>query len=431
MSDPPAESPDARCSPLAVLGPGLVTGASDDDPSGIATYAQAGALFGFGLTWTLLLTYPLMSAVQTNSARIGRTTGLGIAANLRRRYPVPLVHGLIALVITANVINLGADLGAMAEATTLLGVTMPRWVAVAFFAVVCLGAQIFCNYARYVAVLKWLTLSLLFYLAALTAVEVDWGALARSFVLPHMELSRSFLTMVVGVLGTTISPYLFFWQATLEVEQTREDPELEPLRRAPWEAASALGRIKVDTLVGMAFSNLVALAIMVTTAATLHAGGITKIDTAAQAAEALRPIAGQFAFVVFAAGIIGTGFLSVPVLASSAAYALGETRDWPVGVSKKVAQAKRFYATIAAATVVGALVNVLPVAPMQALVWAAVLNGIVAVPVMTMLMALATSRRVMGRFRISTPLAVGGWAATVVMGAASIGLLLSTLGVVI
>ena len=418
-------------SSLEVLGPGLVTGASDDDPSGIATYAQAGAQFGFGLTWTLLLTYPLMSAVQAISARIGRTTGLGIAANLRRRYPGPLVPGLIVLVIAANVINLGADLGAMAEATSLLGVTTPRWMAITFYSAVCLGAQIFFSYARYVAVLKWLTLSLLFYIAALAAVEVDWGALAQSFVLPHIELSRSFWMMVVGVLGTTISPYLFFWQATLEVEQTTEDPELEPLRRAPWEAASALGRIKIDTLVGMAFSNLVALAIMVTTAATLNAGGVTKIDTAAQAAEALRPIAGQFAFVVFAAGIIGTGFLSVPVLASSAAYALGETRGWPVGVSKKVAQAKGFYATIAAATVVGALVNVLPVAPMQALVWAAVLNGIVAVPVMTMLMALATSRSVMGRFRISTPLAVGGWAATVVMGAAGIGLLLSTLGLVV
>jgi len=277
-------------------------------------------------------------------------------------------------------------------------------------------------------VLRWLTLSLLFYFAALGAVEVDWGVLSRSLVLPHVELSRSFWTMVVGVLGTTISPYLFFWQATLEVEQTREDPELEPLRRAPWEAERALGRIKIDTLVGMAFSNLVALAIMVTTAATLNAGGVTKIDTAAQAAEALRPIAGQFAFVVFAAGIIGTGFLSVPVLASSAAYALGETRAWPVGVSKKVVQAKRFYTTIAAATVVGALVNVLPVGPMQTLVWSAVLNGIVAVPVMAMLMALATSGSVMGRFRISTGLAVGGWAATIVMGAASIGLLLSTLG---
>ena len=428
MSAPPAESREARRSPLEVLGPGLVTGASDDDPSGIATYAQAGALFGFGLTWTLLLTYPLMSAVQAISARIGRTTGLGIAANLKRRYPAPLVHGIVFLVITANVINLGADLGAMAEATSLLGLTLPRWAAIAFYAAVCLGAQIIFSYARYVAVLKWLTLSLLFYFAALGAVAVDWGALARSLVLPHIELSRSFWTMVVGVLGTTISPYLFFWQAILEVEQTREDPELEPLRRAPWEGEGALGRIKIDTLVGMALSNLVALAIMVTTAATLNAGGVTKIDTAAQAAEALRPIAGQFAFVVFAVGIIGTGFLSVPVLASSAAYALGETRAWPVGVSKKVVQAKGFYATIAAATVAGALVNVLPVGPMQALVWSAVLNGIVAVPVMAMLMALATSGRVMGRFRISTGLTVGGWAATVVMGAASIGLLLSTLG---
>jgi Mn2+/Fe2+ NRAMP family transporter len=411
-----------------VLGPGLVTGASDDDPSGIATYAQAGAQFGFGLTWTMLLTYPLMCAVQGISARIGRTTGLGIAANLLQRYPASLVHGIILLVVAANVINLGADLGAMAEATSLLGVTPPRWVAILFYAAVCFFAQVFFNYSRYVSVLKWLTLSLLFYFAALSAVTVEWGALARSLVLPHIELSRSFWTMVVAVLGTTISPYLFFWQAMQEVEQTREDPHLEPLRDQASDAAHALSRIKIDTLIGMAFSNLVALAIMVTAAATLHMSGVTKIDTAAQAAEALRPIAGEFAFVVFAVGIIGTGFLSVPVLASSAAYALGETRQWPVGVSKKIAQAKGFYATIAAATVIGALVNVLPVAPMQALVWAAVLNGVVATPVMAMMMMLAVDRSVMGRYRISTRLAVVGWAATAVMGAASIGLLLSTLG---
>src|SRR5262249_46728355 len=237
-----------------------------------------------------------------------------------------------------------------------------------------------------------------------------------------------FWMMFVAVLGTTISPYLFFWQAVLEAEQTREDPELEPLRRKPSDAKDALGRINIDTLVGMAYSNLVALAIMVTAATTLHGSGTTKIDTAAQAAEALRPIAGEFAFVVFAVGIIGTGFLSVPVLASSAAYALGETRRWPVGVSKKVPQAKAFYATIAAATVIGALINVLPVPPMQALVWAAVLNGVVSAPVMAMLMMLATSESVMGRYRVSTRLAVGGWAATVVMAGASIALLLSMFG---
>jgi len=304
----------------------------------------------------------------------------------------------------------------------------PRWATIAFYAAVCIGAQVLFKYARYVAVLKWLTLSLLSYFAVLGAVEIDWRALALSLVLPHIELSRPFWTMVVAVLGTTISPYLFFWQAILEVEQTREDPALEPLRRKPWDEQNALGRIKVDTLVGMAFSNLVALAIMVTTAATLHAGGVTNIDTAAQAADALRPLAGRFASVVFAIGIIGTGFLSVPVLASSAAYALGETRKWPVGVSKKVAQAKGFYATIAAATVIGAFINLLPVPPMRALVWAAVLNGIVAAPVMAMMMMLARSKEVMGRYRISTGLAIGGWAATGVMGAASIGLLLSTLG---
>jgi NRAMP (natural resistance-associated macrophage protein)-like metal ion transporter len=428
MSAPSTEAPAAKRNPLAVLGPGLVTGAADDDPSGIATYAQAGAQFGFGLTWAMLFTYPLICAVQGISARIGRTTGLGIAANLRRRYPAPLVHGIVFFVVAANVINLGADLGAMAEATSLLGVTTPRWTAIAFYGAVCFFAQVYFNYGRYVSALKWLTLSLLFYFAALGAVQVEWGALARSLVLPHIEISKQFLMMFVAVLGTTISPYLFFWQAVLEAEQTREDPELEPLRHRPTDARDALGRINIDTLVGMAFSNLVALAIMVTAGATLHGSGITKIDTAAQAAEALRPIAGEFAFVVFAVGIIGTGFLSVPVLASSAAYALGETRKWPVGVSKKVPQAKAFYATIAAATVIGALINLLPVPPMQALVWAAVLNGIVSAPVMALMMLLATSHSVMGRYRISTRLAVGGWAATAVMAGASIALLLSMLG---
>jgi Mn2+/Fe2+ NRAMP family transporter len=317
----------------------------------------------------------------------------------------------------------------MAEATSLLGVPTPRWTAIALYAAVSFFAQVLFNFGRYVSTLKWLTLSLLFYFAALAAVQVEWGALARSFVLPHVEISKPFWTMAVAVLGTTISPYLFFWQAVLEAEQTREDPKLEPLRNRASGAEAELGRINVDTLVGMALSNLVALAIMVTTASTLHAGGVARIDTAAQAAEALRPIAGPFAFVVFAVGIIGTGLLSVPVLSSSAAYALGETRKWPVGVSKKVAQAKGFYATIAVATFIGALVNVLPVPPMQALVWAAVLNGIVSAPVMATLMLLATDASVMGRYRISTRLALAGWIATAVMGAASIGLLLSTLGV--
>jgi NRAMP (natural resistance-associated macrophage protein)-like metal ion transporter len=430
MAGAPKEAPRrARRKAFEVLGPGLVAGASDDDPSGIATYAQAGAQFGFGLTWALLLTYPLMCAVQSISARIGRTTGLGIAANLRRRYPVPLVHGIVLLVVAANIINLGADLGAMAESASLLGVTTPRWMGIVFFAVVCLSAQVFFDFGRYVSALKWLTLSLLSYFAALAAVHVEWGALARSLVLPHVELSKPFWTMAVAVLGTTISPYLFFWQAVLEAEQTREDPELAPLRDRSSDSDDELGRINIDTLVGMALSNLVALAIMVTAASTLHAANVARIDTAAQAAEALRPIAGQFAFVVFAVGIVGTGLLSVPVLASSAAYALGETRRWPVGVSKKVPQAKGFYATIAAATGIGALLNVLPVPPMQALVWAAVLNGIVSAPVMAMLVMLATDHGVMGRYRISTRLAVGGWAATGLMGAASVGLLLSTLGV--
>jgi len=400
------------------LGPGLITGAADDDPSGIATYAQAGAQFAFGLGWTLILTYPLMVAIQAICARIGRTTGLGIAGNLRKHYPAWILQVIVALLVCANVINIGADLGAMAHSARLL-IPMPTWAGLLLFATVCTAGPVLLEHARYVAVLKWLTLSLLAYFGTLFTVPIPWGNLLRDLVWPQLSAGHDFWLTVVAVLGTTISPYLFFWQASQEVDDTEAHPVRRPLLKAPWQASSALARIRTDTLAGMGFSNLVSLSILITSAVTLHSAGLSNIGTSAQAAEALRPVAGTQAFLLFAVGIIGTGLLSVPVLAGSAAYALGEARRWTVGLSRKPFQAKGFYSTIALATILGAIGNVLRIDPMKALVWAAVLNGIVAVPVMTMVMLLGGRADVMGKFSISMRLRVFGWIATAVMAAAS------------
>lgn len=404
------------------LGAGLITGASDDDPSGIGTYAQAGAGWGFGLGWTLLLTYPLMVAIQAISARIGRTTGRGIAGNLRQYYPSALLRSIVALLLAANVLNLGADLGAMAECLRLLTRLLPAWMWVAFFGAACSALQLLFSYSRYVAVLKWLTLGLLSYFGVLAVVRISWLAVLKGLLWPHWSTDRSLWLMVVAVLGTTISPYLFFWQAGQEVEDTKVHPKRVPLRRKPEQGPSALARIRVDTLIGMAISNLVGLAILITAGATLYTHGIHQVTTAAQAAQALQPLAGHLAFLLFTLGLIGSGLLAVPVLAGSAAYAIGEACRWPVGLARKPLDAKAFYATIVAATIIGALANAAAVNPMQALVWAAVINGIVAVPVMVLVMLMATSARVMGIFQISIRLRVLGWTATAVMLLAAVGL---------
>jgi NRAMP (natural resistance-associated macrophage protein)-like metal ion transporter len=401
------------------LGPGLITGAADDDPSGIATYAQAGTQFGFGLAWALVLTYPLMVAIQAICARIGRTTGLGIAGNIRQHYPSWTLYSIVGMLFAANILNLGADLGAMAESLRLL-VPVPAWLAVLMFGSISAGGQILLKHTRYVAVLKWLTLSLLTYFGTLATVRIPWGDLIRGLVWPRGNFDRDFWLMVVAMFGTTISPYLFFWQAGQEVEDTKAQPRQQPLLQQPRQASRALARIRADTLVGMAFSNLVALAILVTSAVTLHARGVAGIETAAQAAAALRPVAGTLAFMLFAVGVIGTGLLSVPVLAGSAAYALGEARRWPVGLSRAPLEAKAFYTSIALATLLGALANLLHINPIKALLWAAVLNGIVSVPVMAMVMLLGSRADVMGRFRISMRLKLTGWTATIVMAAASV-----------
>ena len=402
-----------------VLGPGLITGAADDDPSGIGTYSQAGAQFGFQLGWTLVLTFPLMVVIQAISARLGRTTGRGIAGNLRKYYPAWLLHSVVALLFVANTLNIGADLGAMAAASRLLLPAPAAWMYVVGFGIICTTGQVLLQHTRYVAVLKWLTLSLFAYFAAVCVVHVPWAEFLRGLVWPRLALGRDSWLMVVAILGTTISPYLFFWQAAQEVEDTKAKPIEKPLREAPGQGPQALARIRLDTLVGMGVSNLVALAIMVTAAATLHRTGTTSIDSAAQAAEALRPIAGQAAFALFALGIVGTGLLAVPVLAGSAAYAVGESWRWPVGLARRPLHAKAFYSTIALATLLGALANVLHVNPVKALVWAAVINGIVAVPVMALLMLMSARNDVMGKFRISRNWTVLGWIATGVMAAAS------------
>jgi NRAMP (natural resistance-associated macrophage protein)-like metal ion transporter len=403
-----------------VLGPGLITGAADDDPSGIATYSQAGAQFGFRLGWTLLLTFPLMVVIQAISAWLGRTTGRGIAGNLRKFYPAWLLYSVVALLFVANTLNIGADLGAMAEASRLLLPVPPAWVYVLAFGTVCTAGQVLLKRTRYVAVLKWLTLSLFAYFAAVCVVHVSWVEFLRGLVWPQLSIGRDFWLVVVAILGTTISPYLFFWQAAQEVEDTKARPIERPLLEAPGQGPQALARIRLDTLVGMGVSNLVALAIMVTAAATLHRSGTTSIETAAQAAEALRPIAGQAAFALFALGIVGTGLLAVPVLAGSAAYAVAESRQWPVGFGRDPLHAKAFYSTIALATLLGSLANVLHVNPVKALVWAAVINGIVAVPVMVLLMLMTRRTDVMGGFRISRSWTVTGWIATAVMAVASL-----------
>lgn len=416
--DPELPSPvvgPSRPRLFRILGPGLVTGASDDDPSGIATYSQVGAQFAYGLSWTLLVTYPLMVAIQIISARIGRTTGRGLAGVLRLHTPTWLLSSIVLMLLVANIINLGADLGAMADALSLL-LPAPRVLYVLLFAAIAISMQLFLQYTRYVAVLKWLTIALFAYFGALACVHVDWRSLAWNLVWPTHALTPEYLTALVAIFGTTISPYLFFWQASEEVEDMHVHPRRINLIDAPAQGKGAFHRIEIDTLVGMAFSNLVALSILVTTAATLNIHGVTDIQTSAQAAEALRPIAGHFAGAVFALGIVGTGLLAVPVLAGSAAYAVGEARQWPTGLERRPKEAQAFYATLVIATLVGMILNFVPVDPMKALFWSAVLNGVTAVPVMIVMMIMAARRDVMGAFVIHGALKWLGWAATLLMG---------------
>ena len=401
---------------LKKLGPGLITGAADDDPSGIATYSQAGAQFGYGLLWSVLFTTPLMIAIQVVSARIGRVTGQGLAANIREHFPRPVLYFIVSLLAFANTLNIAADLGAMADALALL-VGGNTQIYIVFFALLSLTLQIFIPFPRYAPILKWLTLALFAYVATLLVVHVPVESLRGTFI-PQFVFKRDYLAMLVAVLGTTISPYLFFWQASQEVEEQRATPGDAPLRQAPEQARRHLERIKVDTYVGMMFSNLIAFCIMLTTAVTLHAAGVTDIETSAQAAGALRPLAGEFAFLLFAAGIVGTGLLAVPVLAGSAAYAVAESFRWPIGLGLSLAEARGFYSILTAATVLGVLIDLSGIDALKALLWAAIVNGVVSVPIMAVMMLLAAKPAVMGPFVVKRRLKLLGWFATAVMAAA-------------
>jgi len=400
---------------LKSLGPGLITGAADDDPSGIATYSQAGAQFGFNTLWTLVLTYPFMVGIQLVSARIGRVTGLGLAANIRRAYSPALLYSIVALLLVANVINIAADIAAMGEAMRLVTGAGSAHLYSLGFGVLCLALQVLMPYSLYVRYLKWLTMGLLAYVATVFAVHIPWAEVARRTVWPDFTFTKESVALIVAIFGTTISPYLFFWQASQEVEEIRADGGTRALRSKPRDATAQLRRIKADTVIGMGFSNLVAFFIILTTAVTLGAHGVTTIQTSAQAAEALRPVAGEFAFILFALGIIGTGMLAVPVLAGSGAYAVTESFRWRNGLDLKVVQAREFYGIIALATLGGMALNFAPIDPIKALVLSAQINGVIAVPIMAVMMLLAHNRRIMGQYTLSARHLAVGWVGVAVM----------------
>lgn len=403
---------------LSRLGPGLVTGAADDDPSGIGTHSQVGAQFGYGLSWTFLFSFPLMVAIQEVAAEIGRVTGAGIARNMRRHYPRPLLVLMVGLLLIANIVNLGADLAAMGAAVALL-IGGPIGLYTLLFGVFCIIVEVALSYERYAAVLKWATLSLFAYVAVVIVAQVPWGEALTSLVVPRIEWTGAYATAVVAILGTTISPYLFFWQAGQEIEEQKRH-KVKPLCITPKDAGPELKRIRIDTLTGMAFSSIVSLAIVFATAATLHANGIRDIETSAQAAEALRPIAGNFAFALFALGIIGTGLLAVPVLAGSAAYAVTEMFGISGSLDAKPTKARLFYGTIAVTTMLGVSLQYVGIDPARALYWAAVVNGVLAAPLMVMMMLIVRNPRAMGRLTLGRRATITGWIATGVMAVATI-----------
>jgi NRAMP (natural resistance-associated macrophage protein)-like metal ion transporter len=399
---------------LKKLGPGLITGAADDDPSGIATYSQAGAQYGFGLLWTIVLTYPLMAGIQMVCARIGLVTGRGIASNMQRCYPITLTLPLIVLLLVANIINIAADLSAMSDALKLV-IGGPRHFYSILIGSGCLLLQVFIPYHRYLPILKWLTLSLFAYVGTVFASQVDWSRVVSETLLPHISLDATYVLLVVGVFGTTISPYLFFWQAAEEVEDIADIPDRKCLIDHPAAAPKQIKRLTFDTLFGMGFSNLIAFFIMLTTAATLFPNGIHHIKSSADAAAALRPIAGDFAFMLFALGIVGTGLLAIPVLAGSAAYAVAEIMKKPASLKLTVWSAKHFYGVIVIATLIGVGLDFSGIDPIKALIWSAVINGIVAVPLMIAVMHMASMPKIMGNFAVKGKTKLLGWLATALM----------------
>jgi Mn2+/Fe2+ NRAMP family transporter len=405
--------------PLSRVGPGLITGVADDDPSGIATYSQAGAQFGLNMLWTMPLAFPLMAAVQSMCARIGRVTGKGLAANIKAAFPPIVLQGVVLLLLIANTLNIAADVAAMGEVAELV-TGFNRHLMTAFFVFGTLLLQVFVPYHRYVSFLKWLTLSLLAYAAVLFTVHVPWGQVALRTVWPSFTPNSETAAVVVGVFGTTISPYLFFWQASEEVEDMRARKDAAPLLGDAATAAVELRRIRWDTWSGMFYSNITAYFIILATAVTLNVAGITNIETAAQAASALRPLAGDFAYILFALGILGVGLIGVPVLAGSAGYALSEAMGWNWGLERKATEARGFYGIIAVSVLAGLVIQYSPISPMKALFWSAVINGVVAVPLMVVIIRLASKKSVMGAFTAGRSIVILGWIATAVVGAAAV-----------
>lgn len=408
----------------SILGPGLVTGAADDDPSGIATYSQAGAQFGTGLLWSIVITYPLMVAIQLISARIGRVTGKGLIANVREFYPPWLSVALVGLLLLANTLNIAADIAAMGESLQLI-VGGPSLAYAVGFGMLCVLLEVFIPYHRYEALLKWLTMSLFAYVLVILVLHVDWVSVLRATFLPSLSLQPDYLITVVGLFGTTITPYLFFWQASQEVEEMAKTGDAGALRDQPSDGNQDLTRIWWDTIFGMGFSNIVSFCIILAAALTLNAHGITDIATSGQAAEALRPIAGAAAFFLFAAGIIGTGLLAVPVLAGSAAYAAAEAMHWHEGLELKLLQARGFYAILAAATLIGTALCFVPIDPIRLLFYAAVINGVIAVPVMATMMLIVSREVIMKAYAAPNWLRVGGWLATALMAVAVLAMFAS------
>ena len=405
--------------PLARVGPGLITGVADDDPSGIATYSQAGAQFGLNMLWTMPLAFPLMAAIQSMCANIGRVTGKGLAANIKAAFPQAVLQGVLLLLLVANTLNIAADVAAIGEVAELV-TGFNRHLMTLFFVFGTLLLQVFVPYHRYVVYLKWLTLSLLAYAAVLFTVHVPWGQVALRTVWPRFTPNSTAAAVIVGVFGTTISPYLFFWQASEEVEDMRKGQRAAPLVRDARAAGTELRRIRWDTWSGMLYSDIAAYFIILATAVTLNVAGITDIKTAAQAASALRPLAGNFAYLLFALGILGVGLIGVPVLAGSAAYALCEAMGWTWGLERKATDARGFYGIIAVSVLAGLVIQYSPISPMKALFWSAVINGVVAVPLMIVIILLVSKKAVMGDYTASRPLIILGWIATAVMGLAAV-----------
>ena len=407
--------------PLSRIGPGLITGVADDDPSGIATYSQAGAQFGLNMLWTMPLAFPLMAAVQSMCARIGRVTGKGLAANIKTTFPPFVLQGVVLLLLVANTLNIAADVAAMGEVAELI-TGFNRHIMTAVFVFGTLILQVFVPYHRYVNFLKWLTISLLAYAAVLFTVHVPWPEVIQRTVWPRFTLNSDAAAVIVGVFGTTISPYLFFWQASEEVEDMRSKQGAVALVSNESLAGEELRRIRWDTWSGMLYSDMTAYFIILATAVTLHASGITDINTAAEAASALRPLAGDFAFLLFAVGILGVGLIGVPVLACSGAYALSEAMGWNSGLENKAIDARGFYGIIIVSVLLGLVIQYTPISPMKALFWSAVINGVIAVPLMVVIILLVSKKSVMGHFTASRPIIILGWVAVAVMGAAALGM---------